>query len=303
MPAAPSASTSRSDETLTEVVRISRDARVVLLEDYARASPATALTTAQVALLDHVDSAPTVLCRAAQGVLVLPEIAVAAGVPTERTDERNIRLATDIVALAMARDVAPLGDARPITARVLGSCRHFAVLSCAFLRARAVPARARCGFETYFRPGRHNDHWITEYWDGTRWVRIDSEILGFDLVERPDDLADGQFLTGAEGWAAYRAGADPLTFGVHGTDNWGPAEIVGNVIRDLAAVNKVETLPWDEWGPMRSCYDHGVTDEIELLMDEITAALIADDAASTTALCALLRVPSELSGEMSNFNR
>jgi len=86
------------------------------------------------------------------------------------------------------------------------------------LRARAIPARARCGFETYFQPGRNNDHWITEYWDGTRWVRIDSEILGFDIVDRPEDLAERQFLTGTEAWAAYRAGADPMTFGVHGTE-------------------------------------------------------------------------------------
>ena len=266
------------------------------LDAYARSSPITALTSEQVALLDDVDATPTELCRAAQGVLVLPEIAVSAGVPDERIEERNIRRAADIVTLAMALHHAPLGVARPIPSRVLGSCRHFAVLSCAFLRARSIPARARCGFETYFRPGRHNDHWITEHWDGTRWVRIDSEILGFGIVDRPEDLAEGQFLTGAEAWTAYREGADPMTFGVHGTDNWGAAEIVGNAIRDLAAVNKVETMPWDEWGPMRSCYDHGVSAEIESLMDELAAALGASDMELIAALYGGLQVPSELGG-------
>ena len=87
-----------------------------------------------------------------------------------------------------------------------------------------------------------------------------------------------------------------MTFGVHGTDNWGAAEIVGNAIRDLAAVNKVETMPWDEWGPMRNCYDHGVTAEIESLMDEITTALMASDAEQTAALYRGLQVPSELGG-------
>jgi hypothetical protein len=266
------------------------------LDAYSCASPITALTPEQLALLDDVDATPIELCRAAQGVLVLPEIAVAAGVPAERIEERNIRRVADIVTLAMALDHAPLGLARPIPSRVLGSCRHFAVLSCAFLRARSIPARARCGFETYFRPGRHNDHWITEHWDGARWVRIDSEILGFGIVDRPDDLAEGQFLTGGEAWAAYRDGADPMTFGVHGTDNWGAAEIVGNAIRDLAAVNKVETMPWDEWGPMSSCYEHGVTAEIEALMEEITTALGASDAEQIAALCRGLQVPSELGG-------
>ena len=157
------------------------------LDAYARSSPMTALTPEQVALLNDVDATPTELCRAAQGVLVLPEIAVSAGVPDERIKERNVRRVADILTLAMALDQAPLGVARPIPSRVLGSCRHFAVLSCAFLRARSIPARARCWFETYFRPGRHNDHWITEHWDGTRWVRIDSEILGFGILDRPED--------------------------------------------------------------------------------------------------------------------
>ena len=41
---------------------------------------------------------------------------------------------------------------------------------------------------------------------------------------------------------------DASTFGVYGTENWGPAEIRGNAVKDLAALNKVEMLPWDEWG-------------------------------------------------------
>lgn len=125
-------------------------------------------------------------------------------------------------------------------------------------------------------------------------MRIDSEILSFDLLDRPEDLADGQFLAGAEAWAAYRAGADPMSFGVHGTENWGAAEIVGNAIRDLAAVNKVEMLPWDEWGPMASCYEHGLTPHIEELMDKLTAALAADEDVAITALYATLPVPDEM---------
>jgi len=54
------------------------------LAAYARSSPTTEMTPEQVALLDDVDATPTELCRAAQGVLVLPEIAVSAGVPDKR---------------------------------------------------------------------------------------------------------------------------------------------------------------------------------------------------------------------------
>jgi hypothetical protein len=63
---------------------------------------------------------------------------------------------------------------------VIGTCRHFAVLSCALLRYRGTAARARCGFATSFQPGQGLDHWITEYRDDKdeRWVQADTEIIG-----------------------------------------------------------------------------------------------------------------------------
>jgi hypothetical protein len=68
-------------------------------------------------------------------------------------------------------------------------------------------------------------------------------------------LQPGEFLTGGEAWTGYRhGGIDAATFGVEGTENFGPAEISGNTIRDLAALNKVEVLPWDEWGRMTAAY-------------------------------------------------
>ena len=264
------------------------------LDWYRSAGPLTELDDAQRVLVDALPSDPVQLCAAAQALLVLPVLPTGAELSPRRLEERNTRPARRILQAALNRDGRALNAPRSLKARVTGTCRHFAVLSCALLRAHAIPARSRCGFETYFQPGRNNDHWITEHWDGTRWVRIDSEILGFDLVDHPEDLAEGQFLTGAESWAAYRAGTDPMTFGVAGTDNWGVAEIVGNAIRDLAAINKVETLPWDEWGPMRSCYEHGLTPDIEALMDELTAALVAGDNVAVAAIYDTVPVPDEM---------
>lgn len=263
--------------------------------DYYRApGPFTDLDDEQRVLVGALPAEPVALCAAAQGLLVLPNLATSAELSPRRLEERNTRPARSILHAALGRNSATLDVSRPLKSRVTGTCRHFAVLSCAFLRARAIPTRARCGFETYFQPGRNNDHWITEHWDGARWVRMDSEILGFEIVDRPEDLAEGQFLSGAEAWAAYRAGADPMTFGVAGTENWGVAEIVGNAIRDLAALNKVEMLPWDEWGPMTSCYAHGLTPAIEEMMDELTAALVAGDDLAVTALYATVPVPDEM---------
>jgi hypothetical protein len=58
-------------------------------------------------------------------------------------------------------------------------------------------------------------------------------------LEEPENLRSGQFLSGGEAWTAFREGRiDAARFGVHGTANWGPAEIRGNAVKDLAALNK-----------------------------------------------------------------
>lgn len=128
-------------------------------------------------------------------------------------------------------------------------------------------------------------------------MRVDSEIMGGRLVQRPEDLADGQFLTGGEAWAAFRAGRiDAARYGVHGTGNWGPAEIRGNAIRDLAALNKVETLPWDEWGRMGASYAGETGADYDELLDTVAAVCAADDLQDIADLYSRgeLRVPQDL---------
>lgn len=117
---------------------------------------------------------------------------------------------------------------------MIGTCRHFAVLACALLRARGIRSRVRCGFATYFQPDLALDHWIIEYRSEpeSRWVRVDPEVLGQDVVDHPYDLPPGRFLSGAEAWTAYRnRQVDPDRFGVWGTENFGAAEIRGNAVR------------------------------------------------------------------------
>ena len=173
------------------------------------------------------------------------------------------------------------------------------LLSCALLRHRGIPARARCGFGTYFRPGCGLDHWITEYWreDVGRWVRVDTQHLDQAFVPHPEDLQTGEFLTGGEAWSAYREGQlDATTFGVDGTENFGPGEIRGNAIRDLAALNKIEMLPWDEWGRMTASYQGETGPDYDELMDEVAAVTASGDADALAQLYAShdLAVPAGL---------
>jgi Transglutaminase-like superfamily len=253
------------------------------VRDYGVPGPLTRLTISQAELCARLGTDPVAICAVAQGLVIEPHDAVAQGIAEDRRSERDIRSASGILDLLTCLDPAPLHEPRDTHHRILGTCRHFAVLTCALLRLRGIPARARCGFATYFVEGKNVDHWITEYWHGEqrRWVRVDSEILGSGLVADPADLRDGEFLTGGESWQRYRAGsADPALFGVAGVDYaWGVGEIRGNAIRDLAALRKIEMLPWDEWGRMVDSYQGRTGPDYDVLMDAVAGACATDDRA------------------------
>jgi hypothetical protein len=68
------------------------------------------------------------------------------------------------------------------------------------------------------------------------------------------DVPRNQFLVAGDAWRLVRAGkADPKAFGI--LDMWGSWFIAGNVVRDLAALNNREMLPWDVWGVMQPSDD------------------------------------------------
>jgi hypothetical protein len=250
----------------------------VQVDFYAAPGPLTDLTADQTAMIRNLDLDPRGLCQVAQGLLVAPEDAVRAGLSEERMAERNTRPAGALLRRVLELDGAtPLDHPRPADRRVVGTCRHFAVMATALLRATGVPARARCGFATYFVPAKKVDHWIVEWWSGEerRWIRIDPEYLDRATPGSAgvDDLRHGEFLTAGEAWQRIRVGQeDPGDFGVFGTENWGPGEVRGNAMRDLASLaRKVEMLPWDEWGPMRDSYEAETGDDFDVLIDELAA--------------------------------
>jgi Transglutaminase-like superfamily len=270
--------------------------------DYAAAGPLTGLDGVSQEALGTIGVDPVSICSPVHTLVIQPGDAHQLDLPEERLAENQIRPARELVARLLALDPAPLSVARQPDKRVVGTCRHFAVLACALLRYWGIPARVRCGFATYFQPGQGLDHWITEYRDADtrRWIRIDPEILGLTVVEHPDDLQPGQFLTGGEAWRAFRRGEiDSSRFGVYGTENWGPAEIRGNAVKDLAALNMVETLPWDEWGRMTDAYNGTTGPEYDELLDTLAAICAADDPAAVADLYTHpnLRVPEALSAE------
>jgi hypothetical protein len=198
------------------------------------------------------DPVQVCVCMPVHLLVVQPDAARDLGLAEARLGERNLCPAARILGALLALDPAPVSTGRSPAHRVVGTCRHFALLRCAFLRNRGIAARVRCGFATYFQAGQGLDHWVTDYRDEDgRWVRIDTEILGGTVLDNPEALRSREVLTGSEAWVALRRGEiDAERFGVHGTGNWGASEVRGNAVRDLAALNKVEMLPWDERGRM-----------------------------------------------------
>ncbi|MFI4973376.1 MAG: transglutaminase domain-containing protein [Caulobacterales bacterium] len=231
----------------------------------AMSSPG-AHATLYTALPDEVDR----LAAVVQGVLLHEHWAGAYGqtLSDERRAGSHIRQTARMLDW-LGRDAPPL-QARALEDRLIGTCRDFTLLTVSMLRAKGVPARGRCGFGAYFERGQYVDHWVCEYWraDDARWAMADAQIDAvqskalnpdFDLMDVPRD----RFLIAGDAWAQCRAGAlDAQNFGI--MDMRGLWFIAGNVIRDFAALNNTEMLPWDVWGPMPQPGEPLTPDQVSL---------------------------------------
>jgi len=243
------------------------------LRYYASPGPMTALggDAALEALLGALPRDPERLRQLLPGLVIHGDLQWVHGLD-RRPDmaQLNLRPAAEMLRTVLERDDGPLARPRAPQDRMVGVCRHFATLFAALLRHQGTPARARCGFGGYFADAGRDwiDHWVTEYWDagGDRWVRADPQfdetMLGrLGVTEDPADLRPEAFLTGGDAWLGYRWGShDAQRFGIG--ELCGPWFVAGNVVRDLAALNKVEVLPWDVWGPLGAWIDDGPDEEL-----------------------------------------
>lgn len=222
-------------------------------------------------------------------------------------------------AQAMATCIRRLYD-RPLTVtrqpgqRMIGNCRHFATMLCALLRLKGVPARARCGFSGYFEAGKYVDHWVSEYWraDEGRWAIVDPQIDGLQCVVAKIefdtlDMPPGHFFTAGQTWTRCREGRmDPMLCGI--AEWWGMSVIGGNLMLDVASLNKVELLPWDIAQYGLPLLDETAEDQLVRLdrLAALTASGGADDIAelrATYAADASLRPPASLLEQIAEADR
>ena len=203
---------------------------------------------------------PVALARIVQGLVLHKYMAQAYGVKVSpaRDDEAHTRRVESMLEQILALDDRPLPALRAPEKRLFGVCGQFTSLLVAMLRAKGIPARERAGFGAYFNPPWFEEHVVCEYWnaDDNRWVLLDTQFdetwrAQLKIEHDPFDLPRDRFLTAGDAWDLCRSGkADAKLFGIFQGDKRGFWFLAAELIRDVAALNKMEVLVWDVWGAM-----------------------------------------------------
>ncbi|BBF43404.1 transglutaminase-like enzyme [Lachnospiraceae bacterium KM106-2] len=284
--------------------------RKEIYDYYSRPGKITNLEKYQ-SFINWLPDDPEVIGQVVQGLIVHDSWFGNYNIPYEQGHEYTQETAymQDLLDKVLEIDSSDLSIPRHPKDRVIACCREFSTLFCAFLRAKGIPARSRCGFATYFGwDGGYEDHWICEYWNGMRWIRNDCQLdpfqqstvmhWGLEANDDPDkvaqikkfnprDLKNGEFISAGEAWKLCRSGKeDPMKFGI-GCDirpEWGITSlhglwfVRGQLLRDLGALNKVETVPylvrickglsWNPWY-LVSASDEEITKEEIQLLDKV----------------------------------
>jgi hypothetical protein len=248
---------------------------------YASYSPMTDPGEAS-ALIEPLPNDVAALVRVIQGLGIYDVVArdfYGFEPPENRLAEIHLRPIAERLARIMELDDQPLPIARKPERRPLQRCNSFALMLVAMLRAKGVPSRSRCGFAAYFNPPNFEDHWVCEYWDARerRWRLADPQIddvwrgrldIRFDTL----DLPRTQFLTASVAWRRCRSGeANEQQFGISFAGLRGLWFVAGSLVRDMAALNKMEMSPWDVWGAQPKPQD-----EFDLSLFDELAALTRD---------------------------
>ena len=202
----------------------------------------------------------------------------------ERKSEVQLRRTERRLRRTLELDNNPLTTSRSNDNKTIGNCRDFSVTLASMLQSKGIPARPRCGFGAYFLPNHFEDHWVCEYWNEAegRWILVDAQldqlqrnVLGISFS--PLDVPRDQFIVGGAAWKICRSGkADPDQFGIF--DMHGMDFIKGDFLRDVAALNKVELLPWDCWGMILMDYATLPPDDLSMLdrLANLTEADVPD---------------------------
>ncbi len=239
-------------------------------------------------LIDTCPADPVTLAKVTQGLVLHNSTGSVYDIQLtkiQREDYLTLRSVERVFDRICSIDDRSILEPRQPADRVVGNCRTFATVFVALCRQKGIPARLRVGFATYFRPEQNwnDDHWVAEYWNGNRWILLDPQIddeqyLAMKMSHDVHDMVHGtDFYTAGEAWRLCRAKEmDSRLFGFSRVLNGLPF-IKGNLLADLMALNKVELLPWDIWGPLGTKKQKEMTAADYARLDEIAELTTAVD--------------------------
>ena len=225
-------------------------------------------------------------CLMAQGIMIHPAEAHRYEVKPRLKRMRELHLRSVEQKLQALRELGgEIFLARPSLpeCRVLGNCRDYAVMFCALLRHQGMPARVRCGFARYFEPGFFTDHVVCEYWkaEEERWALADAMLdvvlrKAYGVTFESIDVPREQFILAGQAWQQYRAGElDVSRCGLSAQGPRGLAFIRTGLLRDMAALNKIELLTQDEWDIDGAHSEQGIAEADLALLDRVAALSLA----------------------------
>jgi hypothetical protein len=173
-----------------------------------------------------------------------------------------------------------VSEPKPLENKMIAICRDFSVTATALCREVGIPARARCGFASYFEKGKYVDHWVLEYWDEARaqWVMVDAQLDEFqqkelDITFDPLNVGEEYFITAPKAWLMCREGRhNPELFGIFKW--WGYDYLRCNLILDANSLLKVPMQPWDGWDGYKNLPIEEWTEEDYKIMDELAEACL-----------------------------
>jgi hypothetical protein len=194
----------------------------------------------------------------------------------ERTKEPFIRSFEEKLIFLNKLGFTHVSEQKTNENKMISICRDFSVVAAALCREAGIPARARCGFASYFEKGKYVDHWVLEYWneEKKKWVMVDAQLdvlqqKALDLPFDPLDVSEDYFITGPRAWLMCREGRlNPDLFGIFKW--WGYDYLRCNLILDVNSLLKVPMQPWDLWDGYKSLPIEQWTENDYKVMDELS---------------------------------
>lgn len=187
-------------------------------------------------------------------------------IPLDRGHERHLRRVPAMLEAMVRLENKGLHEARGLHARLMVSCRSYALLIMSILKRQGVPSRCRYGFNALLFEHFCHDQVMVEYWDmdESKWCRLDPRTsratinhLGIHQLN-PAKLPTTILPLAAEAWLACRSDRMPWTHFGSGLNKsrYGMRVLRDAMIQDLAMVNQIEPLMWDQWGAMLNPMDN-----------------------------------------------